>query len=106
MIEFDGSKKKPYLQSVKRYHDEDHMRRFINTGAAQIAESFDALVTAINAYLENPQQDREGRARGRDQQCWRLDGESGRRIGQFVVDTLGLPAQVPESTAQLAASRE
>ena len=104
MIEFDGWEKKPYLQSVKRYHDEDHMRRFIDTGAARIAESFDDLVSAIKAYLEDPQLDSQGRARGREQQCWRVDGRSGARIGQFVTETLGLPVQAPEATQEPAAA--
>jgi CDP-glycerol glycerophosphotransferase (TagB/SpsB family) len=104
MIEFDGSETKPYLQSVKRYHDEDHMKRFIETGVAHIAESFDDLVAAINAYLENPQLDSQGRARGRDQQCWRVDGGSGARIGRFVAETLGLPAPAPEAIPEPAAA--
>lgn len=104
MIEFDGREKKPYLQSVKRYHHEDHMRRFINTGAARIVTSFDDLVDAMNSYFERPELDRDGRARGRDQQCWLLDGRSGERIGRFVVETLGLRAQSLGATRPLAAA--
>lgn len=104
MIEFDGSEKKPYLSSVKRYHDEDHMKRFIETGVARIAGSFDDLVAAIQAYLNDPRLDGQGRARGREQQCWRADGESGARIGRFVADTLGLAARAPEPAQELAAA--
>jgi len=31
-VDFDGPKKKPYWESIKRFNDEDHMRSFFKTG--------------------------------------------------------------------------
>ena len=81
------------------------MRRFIETGAARIAKSPDDLLVAINAYLANPTRDREGRARGRVRRCDRLDGESGRRIGEFVRSKLpGTASRVAPGPPELAAA--
>ncbi len=58
-----------------------------------------------HAYLADPTRDREGRARGRVQQCDRLDGESGRRIGEFIHSRLpGTASRVAPGARELAAA--
>jgi len=104
MIEFDGQATRPYLSSIRRYHDEDHMRLFIETGVARIAKSPEELISSINLYLEDPSLDSAGRERGRQQQCWLLDGRSGERIGQFVLERLNLGAEATSDSAQMPAS--
>ena len=85
MIEFDGWEKKPYIKSVARFHDEEHMIKFIDTGAAKVAGSPEELYFWINRYLENPNLDREKRKLALQQQYQFLDGQSGKRIGQFIL---------------------
>jgi hypothetical protein len=57
-------------------------------GGMRVAVSPDDLLKTINAYFENPELDAEGRARTRNQQCYRIDGKSGERVGRFVVEFL------------------
>ena len=86
MIDFDGWEKKNYLESVKRYHDEDHMKKYLATGAARLVESAEELIYWINSYLEKPDRDSSNRTRAAKEQIHFLDGQSGRRIGQYLLD--------------------
>lgn len=85
IIEFDGWETKPYIESVRRYHDEDHMRKYLNTGAAKVVLRAQELYDAINQYLENPALDREQRKLAMGQQLYYLDGDSGKRIAEFII---------------------
>jgi hypothetical protein len=42
------------------------------------------LLKYINMYLENPSLDKEGRKRIINEQCYKLDGRSGERIGEKI----------------------
>jgi len=86
MINFDGWEKRPYFKSVKKYHDEDHMIKLIDTKGVRMVDSEDELIDAINAYLENPNLDNEGRARILDEQLHKIDGQSGQRVAKNVLD--------------------
>jgi len=88
MVSFDGYEKKPYTKSVARYRDEDHMKKLLDTGGARIARSADEWIEAINAYLENPSLDREGRSRIVREQLHKIDGKSGERVVLQVMASL------------------
>jgi len=88
MIAFDGYEKRSYLKSVRRYHNENNMREFINTGAARVVNNPEELINWINKYLENPKLDAEGRARARKEILMDPDGKSGERIANFVLNFL------------------
>jgi len=88
IIDFDGYQHKPYAKSVKRYHHEDHMKKMIACGGVNVAENADDLVRAVNAYLEDPTLDRDGRKKMVDQQLVYTDGKSGIRVGTIVVDEI------------------
>src|SRR3989344_209517 len=81
-IAFDGWEKRPFWKSVRRkfskYHA--HYQYIVKSGGVSIAWTFDELVAAINRYLEHPELDREGRARIVSEQCYKHDGQSGKRI--------------------------
>jgi hypothetical protein len=87
-VAFDGHKKRPYEESYERYYDFDHYRKIVETGGVRIGRDVPELVRHIQAYLDDPTLDREGRERIRREQCWKLDGQSGRRIAQAVLATL------------------
>lgn len=88
MIDFDGYEKKPYTESVARYRDEDHMLKLVATGGARRAKTPDELVAALAAYLADPTLDREGRRRIVDEQLYRIDGASGRRVAAEIMRSL------------------
>lgn len=86
-IAFDGWEKFPFHKSVARFYTKNHTHYLpvIKSGGVRIAHSFEELVSLIKLYLENPKLDSEGRKRIVDEQCWRLDGNSGKRIGGFIL---------------------
>ncbi len=87
-IEFDGWEKRPYLNSVRRYGDEDHMVKYLKTGASRIVESSDELFYWIDTYLQNPRLDSENRRVAMREQFCFLDGKSGERVGKFLLSQL------------------
>lgn len=85
IINFDGYQNKPYKKSVKRYYNEDHMKKMIACGGVSIADSPEDLIYEINKYLENPKYRFEGREMARQQQIYFLDGKSNRRVTEEVL---------------------
>ena len=98
IIDFDGHETLPYIQSVKRYHDEDHMKKMITCGGVTVAHSPRELIDAINVYLKNPHLHHEGRERMREQQVKFMDGKSGERIGSFLLAHIPTEPCLPAST--------
>ena len=88
MLDFDGEENKEYTKSVKRYHDEDHMKKIIATGGVRVVRGKDEWIAAINAYLEHPALDRDGRARIMKEQLFSLDGKSGMRVADQILKRL------------------
>lgn len=79
-IGFDGFSKKPYAQSVRRTFDFTHYRRIVAEGGMRIAESREALIEEISAYLRDPQRDREGRERIVASHLGAVDGSAWKRV--------------------------
>ena len=88
IIDFDGWENKPYIKSVKRYHNEDHMKKLIATGGVRVAKSRNELIEWINHYLENPRTDQEGRKKLAQAQLYNLDGKSGERVAHYLLTRL------------------
>jgi len=82
---FDGNRTLPYKQSVRRYLDYSHYRKMLDIGGVRVASSPDELLGHVNAYLADPTQDREGRARIVERECRAIDGQTGRRVGEYVL---------------------
>lgn len=87
-VAFDGFKEKPYEESCRRYYEYEHYKRVVNTGGFKISYSIDELVQHIQLYLDDPKLDSHGRARIREEQCWKLDGRAGRRIADYLIRCL------------------
>jgi hypothetical protein len=83
-IGFDGYQKKPYGESVRRMFDFTHYHRIVELGGLRIAESEEALIAEINAYLQNRSRDAEGRARIVLSHLGVLDGGTWQRILEVV----------------------
>ncbi|MDP3727810.1 MAG: hypothetical protein Q8R35_04225 [bacterium] len=62
----------------------DHIQPILASGGARIATSAGELEEAIKTYLHDPRKDAPGRARIREEQCWRLDGASTERVTDFI----------------------
>lgn len=88
IVSFDGWETKPYLKSVKRYHNEDNLRNLIVLGGTKVVESRQDLITWINKYLENPEIDCEGRKKIVTEHLYKIDGKSGERIATIVLGHL------------------
>lgn len=87
-VAFDGFQTHPYAESCQRYYEYEHYRRIVQTGGVQIARTAEEMVAQVNRYLRDPTLESEGRRRIREEQCWKLDGQSGRRIAQYLSSLL------------------
>jgi hypothetical protein len=85
---FDGKSVKPYEKSCRRYYDFNHYKHVVNTGGIKISDNAEQLVKDIQSYLDNPEQEKEGRERIRQEQCYRLDGKCGERIALYLLEIL------------------
>src|SRR3989344_3029697 len=88
MLGFDGYEQRPWLKSVRRYHEEDNMKDFIDTGAVRVAKSPQELVQFTGEYLNNSQLDATGRELARKNILYCTDGKAGQRIGNLVTNYL------------------
>jgi hypothetical protein len=84
-IAYDGRVNKPFPFSAARYYDFEHYKRIVQSGGVRIAYSNEETVRHIQSYLDDPTLEAEGRRKIREQQCWKLDGRSGRRIAEYLL---------------------
>ena len=87
-IAYDGYTTKPYPESCLRYLDYEHYKAIVKTGGVKIAYSNEETVRHIQSYLDDRMQEAEGRRLIREQQCWKLDGQSSRRIAEYLIKLL------------------
>jgi hypothetical protein len=104
-VGFDGDREVPYAQSVVRIYDFTHYANIVRTGGVRIARSADELIKHINAYLEDPSLDREARARIVSEQCFRIDGHSGQRVGRLLLEMAGVDAAGHRDATRLKSER-
>jgi hypothetical protein len=69
------------------YHS--HYRKLVDTKALRLVFSEDELAHAVSEYLNEPSLDAAGRARLREELCYRLDGHSARRAALRVLREMG-----------------
>jgi hypothetical protein len=87
-IAFDGDAPEPFERSARRYYRFTHYVNITRQAAVQVAETPDALIDAVNKYLEDPGLHREGRRRVVREQCQFLDGRSAERVADMVAREL------------------
>lgn len=90
MVAFDGWETKPYIDSVKRYHDEINMKHFISLGPAIVVNTSEELISGMNKYLNNPALDQAGRERAVREIIYKFDGQSHQRLADFIFGESGL----------------
>lgn len=84
-IGFDGFQKKPYSHSIIRQYDTAYYQGVVKTQAAWIVKSQAELLEAVNNYLANPSIKSQERERLRKRFCYKIDGQAGQRIAQFIL---------------------
>ncbi len=87
-IMFDGFEQLPYSKSLVRWYDNDYYKEVIKVGGTQTVYNKEELRNAINNYLRNPAQDADAREKLRQRFCFRLDGKSGQRYAELVINFL------------------
>jgi hypothetical protein len=87
-LAFDADRPRPYWDSVARFYDWTHYKNIVRTGGVRLARSKEELLDSVQAYLEKPGLDAEGRKRIVSEQCHYMDGRSGKRVARFVLDFL------------------
>jgi len=87
-VAFDGETAVDPAKSVRRYYRFTHYVNITKRSAQRIAETPEALVGHVAAYLADPALDRDGRRRVVEDQVQFTDGRSSERIAKFVVEEL------------------
>lgn len=89
-IGFDGEENRLYWKSLRRFYDYDHQRSILKLGGIKLAKSPEELVRYTKDYLYNPNIDKEGRERILSERCWKLDGKSGERLANVLLEFIKL----------------
>ncbi len=82
---FDGYKKRPIYQSVKRHARFTHFQYLLKFGGIKVTESGVELLGAINEYLSSPGKDKDARMKLRDEVFGYFDGGNAGRIVEEVL---------------------
>ena len=86
-IGFDGDSR-AYWKSLRRFYDYDHQQNILKTGGVKLAKNIEELVGDVKKYLDNPSLDEAGRKKIIEERCWKLDGKSGERLANIILDNL------------------
>jgi hypothetical protein len=74
---------------VETFYERSDVKQMLSYGAARAAYSPEECIQHINAYLENPDLDAQGRRRAREEDCGPLDGRAGERIAALLLELSG-----------------
>lgn len=77
-FDFPGAGENHWIYEVAHY------RPVLKTGAVRIAKSEEELIEWIKKYLEHPEIDKENRKKLVEEQCWKLDGQAGKRVADYI----------------------
>lgn len=88
LIGYDGFQKLDYWSSILRKYSRNHFQYVMKTEGAKLVKNLDELIETINAYLENPSLDKEGRKILREKLIYKVDGYSGKRVAQAILEML------------------
>lgn len=87
-VHFEIKKNLPLEESPTEYYKTDHFTKALRTGGIRLAESKEGLIEAVNEYIKDPSRDRTERRRLAEEQCWKLDGKAGERVGEAALKAL------------------
>ena len=84
-IGFDAEPKL-YWRSLRRFYDYDHQRLIVESNGVKLARNRTEMLEFVNKYISNPELDSPDRQRIRGKRCWKLDGKSGERLANFILN--------------------
>lgn len=87
-INFDIGDHTPENPSPRRHYVKRHYVQALKTGGIRLVNNEEELVKWVNIYLNDSLVDSENRKRLVMEQCVYLDGQSGERIGNFILEYL------------------
>ncbi len=87
-VGFDGYKKYPPHLSITRLEKLTYFKNVIDTGGVLIMRSFNELHEKIQAYLDNPNLDKEKRALLVEKLCYAPDGKTAERVMNIILSKL------------------
>jgi hypothetical protein len=87
-IGFDGLQKKSYSRSIIKQYDTAFYRGVVDTKAAWLVRGPEEFLDAINNYLIDPSIRNEERKKLRQKFCYKIDGESGKRVANYILKNL------------------
>jgi len=67
-----------------------HFKNIVAAKGTRLAKSKNELIQHVSAYLNNPKLDQDERKRICQEQCYKLDGQSGKRVAKVICDTAGV----------------
>jgi len=83
-VGFDGDRPLPYERSILFRYDFDHYAPIIQAHGSRLVKSYDELEEAVNAYLDDPALDADGRERIRRVMLAPFDGQAARRTMDII----------------------
>lgn len=84
-IVFDGKHQVPFAESVAHWYLTEYSQEVIKSGGVWLTDNKDELLNAINSYLDNQNLLSDGRECLRNYFCHKIDGLSGKRIGEAII---------------------
>ena len=85
-LNFELKERQRLSETPTYFYQMTHYKKALSTGGIRLVHSPQELVEWIGHYLADPGLDAEGRKRLVTQQCWKLDGQAGRRIATAIID--------------------
>lgn len=87
-INFEIKENDKLIKSPTQYYHSTHYKNALNTGGIRLVDNKESLIETINSYLENSHQDSLGRKILIKEQTAFIDGLSGERIAQFLLQQI------------------
>lgn len=97
-VAFSTSEPERFARMVLRNHYGNHYRYVVESGATRIVRSPEELHAAITGYLDNPSLDSAKRRSFAEAMCYRLDGQSARRVKELIVSLAEKGSHQPTSS--------
>ena len=85
-VAFDGEREAEFARSARRYYHFTHYANVTRHNSVKVAWSPSELLSHVRSYLDDPAQDRGGRAQVVREQCQFTDGRAAERVADFVVN--------------------
>lgn len=86
LIGYDGDRKLSYKESIAFIYEREHYQHVLKTGGVSLVHSHDELASEINKFLSDPMYRKESLAVLKQELLYKVDGKSGERMGQAVLE--------------------